>query len=250
MMSAWIGIQDDISHHHPEKEERQKADDFVQLMTPIVKAFFTDIAFENTNHALQVHGGYGYTKDFGVEQYVRDCRIALIYEGTNGIQALDLVGRKLGMHMGRMLRSFFHPVSEFINDHKDNKDLEEFIGPLAKAFGRLQRASVTIAQKGMAKPEEAGAAATDFLSLFGHTALAYLWAKAVIVSMHKVKGSESTYYQGKVDTARFYMQKILPKTSALFAQIMAGKDTLMDIEDQAFGPFDFAGFTQDMSQAS
>ncbi len=250
MMSAWIGINVDISHHHPEAEERQQADDFVQLMTPIVKAFFTDMAQENVNHALQVFGGYGYTKDFPMEQYARDTRISLIYEGTNGIQALDLVGRKLGMHMGRLLRSFFHPVSEFIEDHKDNKDLEEFVGPLAKAFGRLQRAAVTIAQKGMAKPEEAGAASVDFLALFGYTALAYLWTKAVLVAQAKVNGSEKLYYQGKLDTARFYMQKVLPRTSALFAQIMAGKGPLMDIEDEAFGPFDFAGFSEEMSRAS
>lgn len=250
MLSAWIGINVDISHHHSEKEERQHADDFVQLMTPIVKAFFTDMAWENVSHALQIHGGYGYTKDFPMEQYLRDTRISMIYEGTNGIQALDLVGRKLGMNVGRPLRAFFHPVSEFIEEHKDNKELEEFIEPLAKAFGRLQRACVTIAQKGIAKPEEAGAAAVDFLSLFAHTTLAYLWAKAVIVAQAKLKGSDKAFYNAKIETARFYMQKLLPRTSALFAQIMAGKETLMSLDDDAFGVMDFAGFSEEMSRAS
>ncbi len=250
MMGVWIGQEVDISQKHPEKEERQRADDFVQLMTPVVKAFFTDMAFENTNHALQIHGGYGYTQDFGVEQYVRDARITQIYEGTNGIQGLDLVGRKLGMHMGRLLRRFFHPVQEFIKEHEDNEDLAEFVGPLAKSFDRLQRAALTVAQKGMANPEEAGAASTDFLSLFGHTALAYLWTRAVIVSKPNENGSESLFYKGKIDTARFYMQKILPRTSTLFATIMAGKKTLMDIDEEAFGPFDFSGFSQEITRAS
>lgn len=250
MMAAWIGHHNDIAHRVEDKEERQKADDFVQLMTPIVKAFFTDVAFENTNHAVQIHGGYGYTQDFGVEQYVRDARIAQIYEGTNGIQSLDLVGRKMSMFMGRYARTFFHPVQAFIEEHKNTADLAEFIEPLAKAFDRLQRAAITIAQKGLAAPEEAGAAATDFLTLFGHTALAYLWTRAVILSRTKLTGSEKVFYQSKIETARFYMQKILPRTSTLFSTIMAGKSTLMAMDDEAFGPFDFAGFQEALSKAS
>ncbi len=250
MLSGWVSHEIDVAHKIEDKEERQRADDFVQIMTPVVKAFFTDVAFENTNHAVQIHGGFGYIKEYGVEQYVRDCRITQIYEGTNGIQALDLVGRKMSAYMGRYMRAFFHPVQDFIDEHKDTEDLAEFVGPLAKAFGRLQRASVTIAQKGLSNPEEAGAAATDFLSLFGHTALAYLWTKSVILSRKKLGGSEDVFYQGKIDTARFYMQKLLPRTSALFSTIMAGRDTLMAMDDEAFGTFDFAGFNETMSKAS
>ncbi len=250
MLSGWVAHEIDVAHKIEDREERQRADDFVQIMTPVVKAFFTDCAFENTNHAVQVHGGFGYIKEYGVEQYVRDCRITQIYEGTNGIQALDLVGRKMGAYMGRYMRTFFHPVQEFIEDHQDDEELAEFMGPLAKAFGRLQQASVTVAQKGMANPEEAGAAATDFLSLFGHTALAYLWTKSVILSRKKLGGSEDVFYQGKIETARFYMQKLLPRTSGLFASIMAGSKTLMALDDDAFGLFDFAGFSEAMSKAS
>lgn len=250
MLSGWVAHEFDIAHKIEDKEEAQRADDFVQIMTPVVKAFFTDCAFEVTNHAVQVHGGFGYIKEYGVEQYVRDCRISQIYEGTNGIQALDLVGRKMSAYMGRYMRTFFHPVQEFIDDYQDDEEMAEFIVPLSKAFGRLQRAAVTIAQKGLSNPEEAGAAATDFLSLFGHTALAYLWAKAVIISQKKVEGEDALFYQSKIETARFYMQKLLPRTSGLFSNIMAGSKSLMTLDDEAFGPFDFAGFKKAMERAS
>ena len=131
-------------------------------MTPVVKAMFTDFAFENANRGLQVYGGHGYIRDHGVEQYVRDARIAMIYEGTNGIQALDLVGRKLGAHAGRYLRSFFHPVAAFIEANRsDDAAIGEYVKRLEKAFGALQLATGQIAQSGMRDPEEAGAAATD-----------------------------------------------------------------------------------------
>jgi alkylation response protein AidB-like acyl-CoA dehydrogenase len=242
LLAGWVSHQVDVAHKCPDPIKAKKADDFLQLMTPVVKAFFTDVGSEVANLAVQVHGGFGYIKEYGVEQYVRDARIAQIYEGTNGIQALDLVGRKLGKSMGRYLRQFFHPVQDFIDEHQDNKDLEEFIGPLAKAFGRLQRACLIIAQKGMANPDEAGAAATDFLSLFGHTALAYLWTKAVLLSRTKLGGAEDAFYSSKIETARFYMQKLLPRTSASFSALMAGAKSVMTIEDSQFGPFEFTGY--------
>lgn len=250
MLSGWVAHEFDIAHKSEDATERQHADDFIQIMTPVVKAFFTDCAYESANHAVQIHGGFGFIREYGVEQFVRDCRITQIYEGTNGIQALDLVGRKMSAFMGRYMRSFFHPVQDFIEKHQGDAELEEFIAPLSKAFDRLQRASITIAQKGMANPEEAGAAATDFLSLFGHTALAFLWTRAVIVSRGKMGGAEDLFYQSKVETARFYMQKLLPRTSGLFSTIMAGRKSLMTMEDKAFGPFEFAGFKASMDRAS
>lgn len=242
MLTVWVAQHIDIAHHGETDEERQKADDLIQLLTPVVKAFFTDTAFECTNLAVQVHGGFGYIREYGVEQYVRDARIAQIYEGTNGIQALDLIGRKMPMHTGRFLRQFFHPIYDFLQEHQAHEQWAEFIGPLAKSFERLQKACLTIAGRGLANPEEAGAAATDFLSLMGHTALAYLWTKAAMIATARLeKNPGDLFYQGKLETARFYMQKVLPRTSALFATLMAGSKTVMSLEDAGFGPFDYAG---------
>jgi butyryl-CoA dehydrogenase len=167
-----------------------------------------------------------------MEQYVRDAKIAQIYEGTNGIQALDLVGRKMPAHAGRYLRRFFHPVSEWIEAHGEDEALAEFVLPLSKAFGRLQQTTAQIARAGMANPFEAGAAATDYLRLFGLTALAFSWARTAQIALPKAESDP--FYRAKLTTARFFMQKLLPQTSALAAQIMAGGATLKEFEDAAF----------------
>lgn len=237
MLALWVAMEVDKSERSEDPEVRQIADDLVHLMTPIVKAFLTDVGFDMTNIALQVFGGHGYIQEHGMEQFVRDSRITQIYEGTNGIQALDLMGRKMSAHFGRYLRAFFHPVQQFIEEHQNTPELAEFMPLLAKAFGRLQQVTATIAQKGMSNPNEIGAAATDYLHLFAHVAVAYLWARAVLVAMPKVNSTETAFYQGKIDTARFFYQKLLPKTSSLFASIMAGSETLMKFKDESFGPF-------------
>jgi hypothetical protein len=164
---------------------------------------------------------------------VRDCRITQIYEGTNGIQALDLVGRKLPSHMGRLLRRFFHPVDAYIRARLEKPELAEFVLPLAKAFGRLQQASALVAQKGLADPEEAAAAATDYLRLFGLTAYAYLWARMAELALAKTSGEDAAFYKGKLATSRFFMTKLLPESTALFAQIGAGAKPLMALEAAA-----------------
>ena len=140
---------------------------FVALLTPVVKAFLTDTGFEVANLGVQVFGGHGYIREHGMEQFVRDARIAQLYEGTNGVQALDLVGRKLPQDMGRLLRRFFHPVSAFLEEAQAKPELASFVGPLAKAFGKLQQATALIARRSLKDPDEAGAAATDYLRLFG-----------------------------------------------------------------------------------
>ncbi len=184
---------------------------------------------------MQTCGGYGYCVDYGVEQLVRDCRITQIYEGTNGIQALDLVGRKLPMHMGRYLRRFFHPVQEFLTAEADTPELKEFVEPTAKAFERLQRATAWLAQESMKNPDEAGAAATDYLHLFGYTALAYLWARMAKIALAKRGGkTDAAFYETKLATARFYMQRLLPRHSTHFALVMAGSKALMEFPDDAF----------------
>ena len=233
-LAAWAGEALDTSTHHPDAQVRRDAEDFVALMTPIVKALITDIGYESANIGMQVYGGHGYVREWGMEQFVRDCRIAQIYEGTNGIQALDLVGRKMPANFGRNLRQFFHPVAAYIEKHHGNAELAEFIGPLAKAFTRLQQATGIIAQKGMSRPDEAGAAATEYLRLFGLTALAYQWARMAEIAIAKSKYDPDGFYKAKVLTARFYYERILPDTGALLAKIMAGGKTMMAFEEAAF----------------
>ena len=227
-LAYWVGVQIDISQTHPDEAARDEAEEFVALITPIVKALFTDIGFEVTNLGVQIYGGHGYIREHGMEQFVRDARIAQLYEGTNGIQALDLVGRKLGKDYGRLLRRFFHPLEKFLSEHATDKEMAELIGPLAKAFGKLQQATVHIAQVGLRDPEEAGAAATDYLRLFGLVALGFMWARMAKVASAKANGGDDRFHDAKLSTARFYMQKILPQTQALFITIMAGKKTLME----------------------
>jgi butyryl-CoA dehydrogenase len=183
---------------------------------------------------VQVFGGHGYIREHGMEQLVRDARIAQLYEGTNGIQALDLVGRKLPRHMGRVLRRFFHPVLAFIEAHQAEAELAEFVLPLAKAFGRLQQATAFVAQQGLRDPEEAGAAASDYLRLFALTALAYLWARSAKAVLDKPRDQRAPFHQAKLATARFYMTRVLPQTSGLFAAINAGAKPIMAVEEDWF----------------
>jgi butyryl-CoA dehydrogenase len=233
--AAWAAKSLDLQSRHPDATVKQEAEDFVALATPVIKALLTDLGSESANLGMQVLGGHGYIREHGMEQYVRDARIAQIYEGTNGIQALDLVGRKLPANAGRLLRRFFHPVSDYIEARSDDRALGEFVQPLGKAFVRLQQATAHVARAGLRNPDEAGAAATDYLRLFGLTALAYLWARMAEVSLAKSgAGDPDGFYAAKVATARFYMQRLLPQTSGLFSAIMAGGKSIMAFEDAAF----------------
>ena len=230
----WVGTAVDVATRHPDSDHRTEAEDLVSLMTPIIKVFFTDYGFEATNLGLQVFGGYGYIRESGMEQLVRDARIAQIYEGTNGIQALDLVGRKMPQHSGRLLRRFFHPVSQFIEENSGDPQLQEFVLPLAKAFSRLQQATLWVAQESLRNREEAGAAATDYLRMFALVALAFMWARTVKVAIGKVGDENGEFYQAKLATANFYMKRLLPQTSSLFAVIKSGAGPLMDVPEEWF----------------
>ncbi|HEY0832608.1 MAG TPA: acyl-CoA dehydrogenase C-terminal domain-containing protein [Azospirillum sp.] len=235
-LGALVGYHLDVAERHADPKQRQASDEFVQLMTPIVKALFTDIGSEAANIAVQVHGGHGFIWETGVEQFVRDARITQIYEGTNGIQALDLVGRKMGQDMGRLLRRFFHPISEELQADMEDESLAEFVLPVAKAFAKLQQATGIIAQKGMKDPEEAAAAATDYLRLFGLVALGWMWLKMVKAARAKQSQGDgnAAFYAAKLTTARFYMTKLLPQVNSLFITIMAGAKPLMEMEDAMF----------------
>ena len=235
-LSYWVGMNLDISLHHPDADKKKEADDLVQLMTPIVKAYQTDMGFEISSMAMQVHGGHGYIWEYGVEQYARDARIAMIYEGTNGIQALDLVGRKMGQHMGRYLRRFFHPVSEFIEANQTNADLQEFIFPLAKSFAKLQQATAVIAQKGMKDPIEAGAASSSYLRHFALVAMGFMWIQMAKTAQEKLASGEGDkkFYESKIKTAKFFFARMLPESDWHFKAVMSGKDSLMDHDEDEF----------------
>ncbi|MCB1593042.1 MAG: acyl-CoA dehydrogenase C-terminal domain-containing protein [Alphaproteobacteria bacterium] len=235
-LSYWVGMNLDISHRHEDEAQRQKADDLVALLTPIIKAYQTDMGTEVAILAQQVYGGHGYIWEWGMEQYVRDARIAQIYEGTNGIQALDLVGRKMPQGYGRLLRRFFHPVSDFIAAEQTNPKLQEFVFALAKAFAKLQQSTATIAQKGLKNPEEAGAASTDYLRQFALVALAYMWCLIVKTAQEKLEqgSADKDFLEAKLKTARFFMERMLPESEARFRMVMAGAATLMDMDESLF----------------
>ena len=236
-LAYWTALNLDISTNHPDAETRRDADELVQLMTPVIKAFLTDRGFEAANLAVQVHGGHGYIAEHGMEQLVRDARISQLYEGTNGIQALDLVGRKLGLHTGRLLRHFFHPATAFVETHQDDATLKEIVLPLAKALGKLQQATLVVAQKGLGDPEEAAAVATDYLKMFGLVAVGYMWAmmaeKAAAKAADDANG-DARYYANKFKTARYYMYKILPESASLYLRIMTGKAAIAQFDEDDF----------------
>ncbi|MDX1514444.1 MAG: acyl-CoA dehydrogenase C-terminal domain-containing protein [Gammaproteobacteria bacterium] len=231
---AWVSAKLDVAQRHPDPDVAEAADEFVSLLTPVVKAFLTDLGSETANLGVQIFGGHGYIREHGMEQYVRDARICQIYEGTNGVQAMDLVGRKLSARTGRYLRRFFHPIAEYIAANKDDETLERYVTPLSRAFGRLQRATVTVAARGLGDPDEAGAAAMDYLRLFGLVAFAYLWTRAAEVSIARLGNGNDGFYRAKIDTADFFMDRILPQSGALFAGIMAGASSTMSFNDDAF----------------
>ena len=233
-LAYWVGMELDRAEHHPDAATRREADDLVALLTPVVKAALTDLGTEAANNAVQVLGGHGYVHEWGVEQLVRDARIAQIYEGTNGIQALDLVGRKMPSHAGRLLRRFFHPVLAYIEEKGEDERMAEFVLPLSKAFGRLQQATAEVARRGMGDPFEAGAAATEYLKLFGLTALAFVWARMAEAALDKAEDDPTGFYRAKLGTARFFMERLLPQTGALTSAIMAGGKSLKAFEEAAF----------------
>ena len=231
MLSYETAKQLDLARHHPDADVRQAAMDYVDLMTPVCKAFFTDVGFEVSSLGVQVFGGNGYIREYGMEQNIRDAKIACIYEGTNGIQSLDLIGRKLPTGYGRLLRRFFEPVQTFIAAEQNNADLQFILVPLQKTFGKLQQVTVWIAERGMADPNDAAAGAYEYLRLFGLVALGYFWARAAKISMTK---TDDVFYRGKLATARFYAAHLLPQVNALALSIMAGSEAVMQPDEACF----------------
>ena len=235
-LALWTAFSLDLARHDPDPRARQDAGDLVSLITPVVKAYLTDMGFEATNLGLQLHGGAGYIRETGMEQYVRDARITQIYEGTNGIQALDLVGRKLPAQYGRALRRIFHPIDQFIIEMREDSALQETAGLLAKSFGRLQVATAWISKQGVKDPEQAGAASRDYLRLFALVVMGYLWCRMARIAREALSRDteETSFYESKLVTAEFFLTRMLPETSSLLSKIMAGKDSVMALEAEQF----------------
>jgi alkylation response protein AidB-like acyl-CoA dehydrogenase len=232
----WGALQVDLVRRSPDEAERQTADDLLGLITPVVKGYLTDKGFKAAVEAQQVFGGHGYIREHGMEQFVRDARITQIYEGTNGIQAMDLVGRKLPKDGGRAVRAFFELVGRDIAEAKSSGDPAGVATALEPALGDLQAATMWLAQNGMANPDNAGAGAYPYMDLMGLVSLGWMWLKMAAASERALKdgGEDKPFHEAKLITARFYAERELPLSNALRRKIEAGAETLMRLPDEAF----------------
>lgn len=236
-LALWTAIKSDVAHRSGDDKDRQAADDYTGLMTPVVKGVLTDKGFDHAVMAQQVFGGHGYIEEHGMSQFVRDARIAMIYEGANGIQALDLVGRKLGQNGGRAVQAFFKEVGEFCEENRADEKMAPFTKALKKGLNDLQAATMWLVQNAMAKPDNAGAASTDYMHLFGLVALGYMWgqmAKSAQAKLAEGANGATSFYDSKLVTARFFMARIMPETATRLARISSGADTLMALPAEAF----------------
>ena len=231
--ALWLALQADRADHHPDEAVRKDAADLLTLLTPVVKAFITDNGFATTNLAMQVFGGHGYIREWGMEQYVRDARINMIYEGTNTIQSLDLLGRKVLPDNGAKLRRFGEQIKELIESEGHREEMAEFINPLADLAGKVEKLTLEVGMKAMRNPDEAGAAAVDYLRVIGHLVLSYFWARMASVALAK-RASGDAYYESKLATARFYFAKLQPETATLIRTVRAGSAPLMDVAVELF----------------
>jgi len=232
----WGSLQVDLSRKAQTEEERLAADDLISLLTPVIKGYLTDRGFEVAVNAQQVFGGHGYIREWGMEQFVRDARIAQIYEGTNGVQAMDLVGRKLAKDGGRGVRAFFELVGRDIAEARTAGDPAGIAEPLEKAVGHLQAATMWLAQNGMADPNNAGAGAYAYMQLMGLVSLGWMWLKMAGVSarLKDEVGEDRAFHEAKVATARFFAERELVVAGALRRKVEAGADSLMALPVEAF----------------
>jgi len=232
----WTALQSDVAHRSADEAERQAADDHMGLMTPVVKGVLTDLGFDNAVRAQQMFGGHGYIEEWGMSQFVRDARIAMIYEGANGIQAMDLVGRKLGKDGGRAVMAFFNEVGAFCRENAEDESLKGFVAPLQQGLGHLQQATMWFMQNAMARPDNAGAGATDYMHLFGIVAMGYMWARmAKAAQARKAQGNGAAErMDAKLLTGRFFMERMMPETGMRLARISSGADATMAMPVEAF----------------
>jgi hypothetical protein len=235
-MVYFTAKQVDIVKYGVDEEEKKKADALLAFMTPIAKAFMTEVGFESANHGVQIYGGHGFIAEWGMEQNVRDSRISMLYEGTTGIQALDLLGRKVLMTQGEALKSFTKIVHKFCQTNEGNEAVKEFVEPLAalnKEWGEL---TMKVGMAAMKDREEVGAASVDYLMYSGYACLAYFWADMARLAAEKLASgtTETAFYTAKLQTARFYFQRILPRTRTHVVTMLSGANNLMDMKEEDF----------------
>ncbi|MEO0682387.1 MAG: acyl-CoA dehydrogenase C-terminal domain-containing protein [Pseudomonadota bacterium] len=232
MFALWGATMIDAAHHGD-----KDAEGLISLLTPVIKGFITDKAFDMATQAQQIYGGHGYIEEWGMSQFVRDARIAMIYEGANGVQALDLVGRKLAQDGGKHVMAFFELVKTFIKENEGNEALKtDFLDPLKAASKDLQAAGMHFMQHGMKNPNEALAGSSDFMHLFGHVCLGYSWARMAKAAHEALEAgaSDEDFYRTKIRTGRYYMSRSLPETGLRLARIQSGAAPVMDMAAEAF----------------
>ncbi|MEP7383010.1 MAG: acyl-CoA dehydrogenase C-terminal domain-containing protein [Gemmatimonadota bacterium] len=236
-LATWTGMLIDQEFHDPSEEKRAEASDLVALLTPIIKAFFTDLGFESTNVGLQLYGGHGYIREWGMEQFVRDARIGQIYEGTNYVQAIDLVGRKLPEGDGRLMQRYATILAAELEAAGKVPALGEQVQALAKAAGALRSATEWIAEQAARNPDEAGAAAIEYLRLFGYVALGHQWLRTARVAHERLAAGgafPALHYEAKLATARFFFARVLPQVHSLHASLTAGADPILAFPMEAY----------------
>ncbi len=233
---VWTALQADLLHRSPDPGVKQTAEDLLGLMTPILKGVFTDTGLQNCLQAQQVLGGHGYIAEWGMEQFVRDARITSVYEGANGIQALDLVARKLPRNGGRAFLAFTAEVAAFLKTNATNASLKRYLVPVQEGLDRLQQATMWFMQHGTANPDNAAAGSTDYMHMFGLVALGYMWARIAKTALAKMaeQDGNATAMQTKLSFGRFFMERTMPETAAQLARITAGAEAVMAVPADAF----------------
>ena len=232
----WGALQVDLTHKAQTEEERQMADDLIGLMTPVIKGYGTDKGYDIANNMQQVYGGHGYVKEWGMEQFVRDSRIAMIYEGTNGVQAMDLCGRKLASKGGRAIQAFFKMIDEEIAEAKGNEALADIAVKLEKALGEQKAATMWFMQNAMANPNHLGAGAHHYMHIMGIVTLGFFWLKQAKTASAALAGSpeDKAFYEAKMTSAAYYAERFLPDAGALRRKLEAGSENMMALPEEAF----------------
>lgn len=235
-MCLWGALQVDLTHKAQTEEERERADDLIGLMTPVIKGYGTDKGYDITNNMQQVFGGHGYVREWGMEQFVRDSRIAMIYEGTNGVQAMDLCGRKLPSKGGRAIQAFFKMIDDEIADAKQSDGLMEIAERLEKALGEQKAATMWFMQNGMANPNNLGAGAHHYMHIMGIVSLGFFWLKMAKIAQQKLAGDTDNraFYEAKLTSAAYYAERFLPDAGALRRKLEAGSENMMKLDADAF----------------
>jgi hypothetical protein len=231
----WTALRGDVAGRTGDEAERRRSEDHLGLLTPVIKGVLTDVGFRNAVEAQQVYGGHGYIAEHGMEQFVRDARIAMIYEGANGIQALDLVGRKLPRDGGRALMAFFTEIDGLLSENKDDAALKPYLDGLKRGRDDLEKATQWLMANAMTKPNHAGAGASDYMHLFGLVALGFMWAMMAKTARARLAdGGDRAWLEAKLVTGRYFMDRIMPETAAHLARIASGADSMMALDAEAF----------------